>query len=301
MRTGPLSLLAALVVSAVGFVGPAHAHAAMQGDDGESEPVILVGSDLEIARGETIRGDVIVLGGNVLVQAGGVVEGNVLALGGDIWVDGAVNGNVVSIGGVASASTRASIGGQVFMLGRRGIRALPFPIQSARDAIATRTGKTVSAAISALAMGPLAAMAALLAPTALTHIRQAVTHSPVTAGVIGVLSLAVGILVAGLMAATCIFIPLAVVAAALLVVGAILGWSALGLLLGGGLLQVAGIDVERFPWVGALLGTMILTIVVRLVVLAPGGSLISLALGTLVLSVGLGAVALTRFGSRPHE
>jgi len=288
-------------MSAVSFAGPTHAQGMIQEDGGEPEPVILVGSDLEIARGETVQGDAIVLGGNVMVQAGGIVEGDVLALGGDIWVDGTVNGNVVSIGGIASASTRASINGQVFMLGRRGIRALPYPIQNARDAIATRTGKVVSGAISALVMGLLAALAVTLAPTSLAHIRQAVTHFPITAGVIGLLSLAVGILAAGLMAATCIFIPLAVVAAALLGVGAFLGWSALGLLLGGGILQVAGVDVERLPWVGALLGTMLLTAAVRLIVLAPGGSIISLALGTLTLSVGLGAVALTRFGSRPHE
>jgi hypothetical protein len=293
-------MLVALSVSAAS-VSPVRAEGAAQQDVGEPEPVVEVGHDLTVASGETVQGDAVALGGNVMVEAGGVVEGNVLALDGDIWVDGTVRGNAVAFGGVVSTGESGTVGGQVFMLGRRGVRMLPLHVQSVREAVVTRGWGMISSTITALAAGLMAALVAALGPAPLAHVRQAIVDAPVMAGVIGLLSLVVGSLASGLMVATCIFIPLAVIILALYAVGALLGWSALGMLLGDSLLRAARVDMEHLSWVAALLGTILLTFAIRVFGVFPGGNAISTALGTLTLAVGLGAVALTRFGSRAHE
>jgi hypothetical protein len=242
-----------------------------------------------------------VLGGNVAVGAMGTVEGNVLALDGDIWINGEVQGNAVALGGVVSTGRSGIVGRQVFMLGRRGIRTLPYSVESVRGAFRSRPTGLVSGAITALAASLLAALVAVLAPTPLAHVRRAIVDAPVTAGVIGTLSLVVGSLAAALMIVTCIFIPLAVIVAALYTVGALLGWAAIGMLLGDSLLRAVRVDMTQLSWAGALLGTLLLTLAIRLFGLFPGGNAIGTAIGTLTLAVGLGAVALTRFGSRAHE
>jgi hypothetical protein len=294
--------LVALGLSAASFVTPVRAQGDGQEGAEEPGPVVAIDDDIVIMPGQVIQGDVIAIGGNVTVEVLGSVEGNVLAIGGDIYIDGTVRGNAVSFGGTVTRGDSGFVHENVFMLGRGGIRTLPLRAQIARDAIISeRSGPIISGAVSVLVIGLLSTVATQLAPAPLDRVRRAIVDAPVASGMIGVLSLVIGPLVAAIMTVTCVFSPLAVIIAALYTIGALMGWAALGILLGSTLLGVAGVDVERMPWTSALLGTMLLTFAVWLVGLIPGSSAVSAALGTLALSVGLGAVALTRFGSRVYE
>lgn len=295
-------IVVALTLSAACYVSPVTpAQVVVQEDGDRPEPAVAVGDDVVVTDGQVVRGDTVALGGNVIVEAGGVVEGNVVAMDGDIWVDGTVQENALSFGGVVSIGEDGVVNGQTFMLGRRGIRMLPFHIQSVRDAVRERPGHIIAASVSAVVVGALAALLAMLTPTPLEHVRRAIVDAPIISGVIGLLSLVVGSLASTIMTVTCIFIPLAIIIGALFAIGMFMGWAALGILVGNMFLRVAGVDTNRFPWTAALLGAMVLTFAVRITGILPGGNAISAALGTLALSVGLGAVALTRFGSRAHE
>ena len=66
---------------------------------------------VDVARGETVSGDVVRFGGPIRVA--GRVGGDVVALGGAVTVSGAVAGDVVALGGQATLEPAARVGGDV--------------------------------------------------------------------------------------------------------------------------------------------------------------------------------------------
>lgn len=290
--------LVALLVSATSYVGVV----AAQGDTPEDErenldAVVSVDQDVEITALQTVQGDVVVVRGDIDVEDGGIVQGDVLLLRGDARIDGEVHGNVVALGGVVDVGTNGVVGGQVLGVGSewRTVIGAPF---SARI-IAAALGRTVMIVVTVISAGFLAALIAACAPRPLTHVSRAIESTPVVAGLLGLLSLAIGLLATIVMSVTCIFIPLAVIVVALYAIAVVLGWSALGLLAGRYLLGLR--ESSRSLWPTAMLGACVLTLAVGVLGAFPNTSLIGAGLGTLGLAVGLGAVALTRFGAQTYE
>ena len=90
---------------------------------GKSGNITRLGSDIYIAPGQVVVGDVVALGGDVTVA--GHVEGDVASMGGDVYLKSSarVDGDVVCMGGKLNEEPGASVGGQrVSGLGGRRAR-----------------------------------------------------------------------------------------------------------------------------------------------------------------------------------
>ena len=86
------------------------------------------GGDVEAApeprrRAQVIRGDIVRIGGPVTVEVDERVRGDVVVIGGPVTVDGAVDGEVVVVGGRARFGPEAVVDGEVTVVGGRFDRA----------------------------------------------------------------------------------------------------------------------------------------------------------------------------------
>ena len=101
-----------------------------------SEGKVIFGSNFELAKGETLSGDLVVFGGNVTIDAQAVVDGSlaviggnasvakdanitgdVAMIGGNMQLNGSVQGNLAMIGGNASLGETALVYGDVTTMG----------------------------------------------------------------------------------------------------------------------------------------------------------------------------------------
>jgi hypothetical protein len=101
------------------------------------------------------------------------------------------------------------------------------------------------------------------------------------------------------MAVTCVFIPVALGVGIAYVAALAVGWVAVGLLFGKQLLIWFRIP-DQPPTVAAGLGALGLTLLVGIVGAVPYFEPVSALVAVTVASVGIGAVALTRFGARAY-
>jgi len=107
-----------------------------------SEGKVIFGSNFELAKGETLGGDLVVFGGNVTIDEQAVVEGSlaviggnasvakdanisgdVAMIGGNLQLNGSVQGDLAMIGGNASLGETALVTGNVTSMGGRLDRA----------------------------------------------------------------------------------------------------------------------------------------------------------------------------------
>ena len=108
-----LVLLALLAVPAL---GTGYKPAFAKGDPARSA----VGSDLVIAKGESVAGDVSVTSGNLFVN--GTVNGDAIVVGGSAEITGSVTGNVYVVGGNVTLRSTGSVGGEVDYSGGKLVR-----------------------------------------------------------------------------------------------------------------------------------------------------------------------------------
>jgi hypothetical protein len=171
-------------------------------------------------------------------------------------------------------------------------------------------GTLSSAAGWSLLNGFLALVIAYIAPNHLGQVGNTMRRKPVAGGVVGVLSMiaipSIAVILAilsAILTIVCIGLlgwPILLVMGIGFAVALLLGWVAAGNLLGKRLAIWLKLKNQSLP-VTAALGTAILSLAASLMGALPvwlGGWFWSI-LAFLILSVGLGAVALTRFGSRP--
>jgi len=244
-----------------------------------SEDIVQTG-DITIAADEKVMGDVVSLQGDVDIY--GVVYGDVVALLGEVTIHsgGAVHGDVVSLTGAVDLRQGGSISGDQVSLGGIGrIISRPSGIRLPRFNLGRTVFNIMVRVVMAVFMG-------LLFPAVLTRVStQAEKGLGPSAGTGALVWLAV-IPLAIIVALTIIGIPLS-----LLVLLALWGAYQLGF---AAISRLAGDRV--FPKMdnalGALaLGALMLSILVAIPIL---GLLTRIAIAI----VGVGAVILTRFGSR---
>ncbi len=82
--------------------------------DGDPERVAF-GSDLVIAAGETVNGDVSVTSGDLMI--GGTVLGDAVVVNGNAIISGVVRGDVVVTGGNVTLSEASEVAGNIVYLG----------------------------------------------------------------------------------------------------------------------------------------------------------------------------------------
>lgn len=274
-----------------------------------------------------IDGDVAIFGGNL--ELGGVVTGDVAVMGGNlILAEGAViEGECVHFGGEtedhSDEAACTSFGSEVLSaIGPFGRQAPPIPdlpevevpeppspprIEPYRPSLAARMGQffvDVTEVVGrSLLFGLLGLVITAIFPRQLTQIVETIRQKPAASGAVGLLTAIAGpsllALLVLLVLVTCgLLLPAWLLLALLLIAAALVGWIALGQLLGRRLLRSLGREVWSPPMTAAL-GTAALTLVLGSLGLPPfvwGEGLITF----LLLCVGLGAAALTQLGTKAY-
>lgn len=287
-----------------------------------------------VGDGETISNDVTIIDNDLDVEAGGRINGDVVVWNGDVAIAGTIRGDMVVVNGDLQLEETAELRGECVVVNGEiegegdarctivnGLPQLP-------DGLANLIGSTAAvnppgpppvppmfgnvwwdlagAVGRSLLFGVLAFLIASLLPAHLGNIQHAVRQKPVASGTVGVLTaVAVPFLVVLLIPVSIILLivcigilgfPLMAAMMIGLVAAAFLGWVSIGNLFGEWLAQRLNLSNRRLATT-ATLGTVLLTLAFGLlgaIPNLPGESVISF----FVMSVGLGAVALTKFGTR---
>lgn len=282
---------------------------------------VVLGDDLTLREGEHIAGDLVLIGGDLTTLAGSRVEGSITALGGRVEIDGTVEGDVIVLGGDANLGMHARITGDVVTLGgqlhqaegaqmsnvvtgptlgnlnlARGLRLSSFfPNISSDPTSAAWAGLT--ALVSALLMAGLGVAIVVFWPTQTSRVGETILKAPLPSLGIGCLAYPLAASLTFFVLITVCLAPFVPIVALLVVASTLLGWVALGMLFGRLLARWMG-------WQGATqltvtgVGVFSLTIIAAVVAAVPClGSLLTLGAA----SIGLGAVALSRFGTSPWK
>jgi Secretin and TonB N terminus short domain len=235
----------------------------------------LLGS-VDVEPGATVDREVVAIGGNVHVYPGARVGKDAVSVGGDVVIDpgGVVEGEQTAIG-------IPGLGGVLSLLGTKGPevrRASPL----------LKVGHLLAKYVVFLALGLLVLV---FAPRRLDSVAGAIGASPMKVLLVGLLGTLALPVLAVLLVATVIGIPLVAVQVLAVLLAGVLGFTALALLIG----RRLPLALDRGAAVIQLaIGTAIVVAVTQIPVL---GALAYVAAWLFV----FGAVLRTRFGQPPSE
>lgn len=307
-----LLLLAGLVAWGVGpGVSPAYAQ-----DCNEAKTIFADSFVLE--EGETLDCDLVVVGGNVVIEEGATIPGKVVVLGGNVEIAGEVQEDVTVMGGSVHLSDSAHILGKVASIGgslsrdegaeveggeSQGFSGLPSspdaPFYNMRSSMWTVFSPFIrifNTVVAAVALSLVALLAALFWPEQTTRISAAIINAPVVTGGLGLLTFVALPFVMLLLTITVCLIPFTFLGGLLFVIGMLLGWLALGHLVGVRLASALNAS-NLSPAMASAMGTFLLTLTMQALALVPCvGWIPSALLGC----IGLGATLITRFGTQPY-
>lgn len=311
-------ILASLVlVSMIVLLLPTTALAA-----GPNDGRVIFGDSFTLGSGQVQDGDLVVLGGNVDLLEGSTVQGSILVLGGNVTASGEVTGNLSILGGNAELTDTSHIRGDVSTVGgslRRASGAqidgqvvrgqgldVPYDFRFGPSVIQPTIpnwSMGLSPIFSLLWFGfrtlMLAALAVLVVifwPEPTLRVARAAVGQPFAAGGLGLLTQVIGIPALILLALTILLSPLSFLGLLLLLIAGVFGWVALGLEVGRRLGHAFNWDMH--PAAEAGIGGFLMTLVIGGFGLIP---CIGWVAPFVVASIGLGAVILTRFGSRDYQ
>lgn len=313
--------VALLVLLGTFLIWPSSALAQAPNDD-----KLVLGGEYVLASGERLRGHLTIMGGSASLAAGSRVEQDVVVFGGQLDIagtvaggltifggsvtlaDGAVvEGDLAAFGGVLTQESGAVVQGEAFASPRSLLSQVPLPIplpelsptdagagpgaDSAGPSMLVRFLRWQAGTIAlSLTLALLAAGLVALLPQRVGTVVAVSARRPLYSAGVGLLTLVLGMLAGGLLLLACglgLLVWLALGAALLF------GWTAAGTWLGHRLFGWLRVSTPS-AIAEALVGAFLLTFLARL----PLG--IGFLIGLVGVSVGLGAVVLTRFGQRPR-
>ena len=283
------------------------------------------GQDFTLAEGEQWEGELVLFGGRLDLQRGSVVEGDVAVMGGEAQVAGTIEGDLVAFGGSLELGESAVIEGDVVVLGQlrrhpdstiegnlvegleagKGLKYLP-PVVNGRPGVGLVRPQPPTAPFDAprWILGLLRAFAAMIAiltvavigilllPDNLQRITRVMTASTALSFGVGLLTILLTAILIPLLTIICIGIPVAVVLGVALMLCAMVGWISAGRLVGERVVRVLNISTQS-PVVEMLAGTILITLLGMIRCVGP-------LFTAVVLSWGIGAVVLTRFGAMAY-
>ena len=268
---------------------------------------------LEIREEATVRGDVAVFGA---ADIAGTVEGDVFSAG-ELRLDSTahIQGDVSSTGTVTQEEG-AVVEGEIQKAERiQGFNwNFPFgpstfdngdgpepPIrgtQPSQPLWLQALWKVVRSVLTIVVLGLFALFFVSLWPQHVGRVAETIVNVPLPAFGVGLLVFIGAALVLVILVITICLSPLAVVGALIVGVGAALGWVALGSVLGERVLHGIFKVEQASPVATAVLGTVLLTILAVLVQVT--WDWLPLILIWPLIALGVGAVTLTQFGTRPY-
>jgi hypothetical protein len=305
-----------LVPSGVAFAG-SMTDRVVRDDDIIPNDVTIFDDDLEIQAGGRVNGDVVVWNGNAVVA--GTVRGDLVVINGDVDVTetAVIHGQCVLVNGVLNGDETSDVHCTTIT----GLPEIPgldqvlneipnfsAPLGSYETPLDSFWGNLADAVGRTLFFGFLAFVAASFLPQHIARIGETVRRRPMASGSVGVLTaVAVPILVtflglfSALLLIVCVGIlgfPIVIGMSVALLAGAFLGWITMGNLVGTWAVDKMNLQNRSLP-VTAVIGTMLLTFFFGLLGAIPwimGEWLV----GVFAMCMGLGAVALTKFGTQTY-
>lgn len=265
------------------------------------ETLLAFGCNVAVEQGATIRGDLALFGGNASVA--GSIGGNISSFGSNVSLasTAVVNGGITSAGGNVERAEGAVVQGGVNHTGRNftpPVAPAPpvapvAPMPPSPFSRAFNLGfDLLGGIVTALAFSALGALIVIFAPEPTRRIGNAVQAKPLNVAGVGCLTLILLPILGLLLVITLIGIPVALVLFIASVVAWVFGWVAIGYLTGEKILQAFKAR-DILPVVAVILGVLVLTLISQVDFI---GWLVSLVVGLL----GIGAVVLTRFGTRAY-
>ncbi len=306
------TLVYAMLVAVLALAFPASAMAA-----GAEDGRIVLGGTYTLSAGESLNGDLVVIGGFVTLEPGSTVNGNAFLLGGNVsaaglirgdvsmiggnlflLATGVITGNVNTLGGNIDRTAGSQIGGQIIngqtfegpSISIPPFQGLYVPSMNGFNLFNSMTD-ILWGILRTLLMAGLAVLVVMFFAEPTARVAKAVLDAPVMTGALGLLTAIVVPVLFVLLAITLCLLPVGIVGVFIFAVAWVFGTFAVGLEVG---LRLANLfNWHPHPAAAAGLGTLFL----QLVGLVPCfGGLVSLLVGLL----GLGAVLITRFGSRAY-
>ncbi len=309
-------IYAVLFVMVFTLMVPVTAFAAGPGDGR-----VVLGTDFVLESGETIEGDLAVIGGTATLEVDTVVTGTVAIIGGNLVAEGLVEGDMAVIGGNVRFGPEAVLEGDLVSFGgnvNRGTaqiqgefisgEELDIPLRFGIDDVFTDMParfrpfmwesfgwSVMRYFFQAIMMAALAVLVVMFLPKQTRLVADTIVDQPLLAGAFGLLTTVVSPILILLLIITICFAIVGVGGAVVLIAAWVFGTIAIGLEVGERLGQA--INAEFQPVVAAGIGTLIFSLVVNGIGFIPCvGWLAPFLFG----AVGLGAVLMTRFGTRPY-
>ncbi len=269
------------------------------------------GTSYTLRANEILRGNLNVFGGNAMLEEGSRVEGNVSVFGGEADIYGAVTGDINVVGGSLWLRPSARVEGGLHMLGGtvdrdpaaqvRGQTSRVTPptvnrvvtrFNSPFDVLFDLIGAAFAKLIGLLFITLLAIAVVTLFPNYAAVAAGVVRQQWLVAGSIGVLTFIAMPVVIVLLAITICLIPAAVIIALGWVVAILFGWVITARVIG----ELIANQLHVVSW--SALGQLVMGVVVlALLGMIP---IIGWIFGLLASSVGLGALILSRGGTRNY-
>jgi hypothetical protein len=287
-----------------------------------SDGRVVLGGTYRLESGEVLDGDLAIIGGAAFLEEESRVAGDVIVLGGNLDVYGQIDGEVIIIGGNVNLGPAALIKGDVATLGGNlnanasqiegeMISGTDFVIPYDFDNLEFEFDQLTVPPIPAFGMSvearvlsylfvsflmtALAVMVMLFWPNNTRTAAEVIVKQPVASGGMGLLTVFVVMPVLTLLVVTVCLIPVSLFGFLIFGLAWVFGVVALGYQVGDRLEKALNQDFQ--PVLSAGLGTLVLALVVGGIGFIPCiGFLISLLVGVF----GLGAVLLTRFGTRTY-
>ncbi len=270
------------------------------GEDAMFNGDLVAFGEVTVAEGAAVTGDLVCFGATGIA---GSVEGSVFAAGSvDLGEGAEVEGDVNAVGTV-SRTEGAMVEGTInentdFDWGMPFVAPFVFAPSGPRTMWRGVVEDVIGGMASIVVLVIFALIIAAIWPTQMTRVGRAIVEEPLPSFGVGALSLLIALVGILILTLTICLIPVAILAGAVVALGLILGWVALGAVLGDRILRNI-LRTPAFTTLGAaVLGTTVLTVLAVLVNLI-SGCLYILVIFPLFALAG-GAVALTRFGSMPY-
>ena len=278
--------------------------------------VVLFGCGARIQAGAQIRRDVVSFGSEVVLEENTHVANDVVIFGGDLTLAGRVDEDIVLMGGDMILQPTAVVNGDVHLLGGKfdrkegavvrgqiqrnqnvitpSVRAGSFPFNRYNDwgFWGGMIGGFFQNLFATLSLAALGALILVFLPTQLNQVAQVAQKSAAPSLGVGCLTWLIVPPLMILFVITCLGIPVSLALGIAFVAAGVLGWIAIALIVGERLL-VALKAKNLAPLLSMVVGLAVLWIVSSLPVL---GGLIWL----FIVALAMGAVVLTRFGTRPY-
>ena len=297
---------------------------------------IIFGSSFILQNGQKLDGDLVVFGGTVEIEQDATVQGDVAIIGGSARIDGVINGDVVTLGGVIHLGPHAMVNGDATAMGgvierepgaqvrgnivetqgleEEGAQITPMP-DLHRWTFPFQRGATLPGPLSWLGRALLEGLAAitwaallaamgvfliLLAPAPTERVARSIQNNPLLAFAVGFGASLLAFIVAFILGITICLLPLSLALILGWVAALLFGWLALGWLLGRELMR--GLKSENAtPIWEVVVGVALLTLMWKLPDIVPFvGGLASFLVMFVAGNIAIGGVLLTRFGSRDY-